>query len=86
MEPKCRANPDLWFDSDFQELAQAICLNCPLLKACTEWALSGDCNPNYGVVAGWTPADRIRLLGVTPNLSWKPLKEEENGGNEANQI
>jgi WhiB family redox-sensing transcriptional regulator len=65
----CRdKDPDLFFPPEeergryaaFREtLAKRICLRCPVLRECTDYALVAD--ERYGVWGGLTPVERGRL-------------------------
>jgi WhiB family transcriptional regulator, redox-sensing transcriptional regulator len=65
----CRfEDPDLFYPPEEERgryaalremLAKRICLGCPVLRECTDYALAND--ERYGVWGGLTPADRNRL-------------------------
>src|SRR5436190_1865947 len=42
------------------EAARSICSSCPVLSACSAFALSDDAPPD-GVIAGMAPRQRLRL-------------------------
>lgn len=52
---------DLFFSDERADTkkAKAICRTCPVLAACTAWALR--VRPAYGVVAGMTASKRNQL-------------------------
>ncbi|MEJ7648174.1 MAG: WhiB family transcriptional regulator [Nakamurella sp.] len=52
---------DLFFSDERADIkrAKTICLTCPVLEACTIWALRA--RPAHGVVAGMTASKRNQL-------------------------
>lgn len=56
---KPSTEPDWWFDEETQELAKAICSNCPLVEACLRYALSN--KEEHGVWGGMTAEERWKL-------------------------
>jgi WhiB family redox-sensing transcriptional regulator len=51
------------------EEAKAVCAECPVQRACLEWALS--VGPEFGIFGGHTEAER-RLLRQRTNRSARP--------------
>jgi WhiB family redox-sensing transcriptional regulator len=64
-----RYNPDMWSPFENHErralLAKDVCVQCPVLQQCREWALSH--HEEHGVWGGLSEGDRQRLwTGKTP--------------------
>lgn len=70
---RCRShnNPDLWFPVSYErdraqvEEAKAECRQCPVIEACTEYAMAKDTFQAEGIWGGLTPHQR-RPRGQKP--------------------
>lgn len=64
------AGSDRWFPTNNQdrEVVVGLCRNeCPVYRACLEYALSGV--PLYGIVAGLNMAERRRITRTRPDVT-----------------
>jgi len=71
----CIGHRDTYFDDSLEalEIAQSLCVRCPLFQDCTRWTLS---QPFHyledGIFAGLTPVVRMRILtGKVEYYDWR---------------
>jgi WhiB family transcriptional regulator, redox-sensing transcriptional regulator len=75
-ELPCQAGPDLFFSADRADIKRAkrICLDCPALAACREWALT---RPEwYGVWGGLSERERRRIYRTRLCVSLPSIRGE----------
>lgn len=73
----CKYAPDLFFDIDTHGQApeaKRVCRGCPVLPDCETWV--ADARPEFGVVAGMTPAERLQRFGRPVTAYHEPVNAE----------
>lgn len=81
----CRGeDPELFFDDTAKRYAKQVCLLCPVLADCREWILSVERGRSYrlrfGIFAGLTRMERVRLDRTAPQPTAKEQAEEARTG------
>lgn len=75
---RCRYAPDLFFEAENRndaDDAKKVCRSCPVLPECETWV--ADARPEFGVVAGMTPGERVARFGKPVAAYHQPVDEKK---------